>query len=424
MRVVYLAAGAAGMICGSCLRDNRLAATLRAAGRDVILIPLYTPLRTDEDSIAEGDVRFGGVNVYLNGRGWRRRIPRFVRRWLDHPVLLRSVGRFATGTRPADLGAMTVSMLSGREGPQAELLDELTASLRVLAPRIVNLPNLLFAGVAPAVRAALPGVRIVCTLGGEDLFVEGLPDEPQRQARALIRQHGAVIDRFLATSEYYRQRSIDFFGVPPDRTHAVPLGVDHGEAARADEPGEPFTLAYIGRVAPEKGLADAVDALLHLRRAGRDVRLVAGGWLGDPRYLAGIRASIAAAGAEDRFAYRGELSRAEKFDLLRGAHAFTMPSRYPEAKGLSIIEALGAGVPVVQPASGSFIEIVERTGGGLLYDPHAPHGLAEALARLVEDSELRRALGRRGAAAAREHYSHERMAAETWRHYEELHDGE
>lgn len=59
MKVVYLAAGAAGMICGSCLRDNRLAATLRAQGRDVSLWPLYTPIRTDEVDVSCRRVHWG-----------------------------------------------------------------------------------------------------------------------------------------------------------------------------------------------------------------------------------------------------------------------------------------------------------------------------------------------------------------------------
>ncbi|MBU0616407.1 MAG: glycosyltransferase family 1 protein, partial [Planctomycetes bacterium] len=65
MRVVHLAAGAGGMYCGSCMHDNRLAATLIGQGRDVVLIPLYTPLRTDETDVSERRVYYGGINAYL-----------------------------------------------------------------------------------------------------------------------------------------------------------------------------------------------------------------------------------------------------------------------------------------------------------------------------------------------------------------------
>ncbi len=63
MRIAYLIAGAGGMYCGSCLRDNRLAATLIAQGRDVVLMPLYTPIRTDEVDVSETHVYYGGINV-------------------------------------------------------------------------------------------------------------------------------------------------------------------------------------------------------------------------------------------------------------------------------------------------------------------------------------------------------------------------
>ncbi len=65
MRILSLAAGAAGMYCGSCLRDNALAAELVARGHDVTLIPLYTPLITDERNVTRPEVLFGGINVYL-----------------------------------------------------------------------------------------------------------------------------------------------------------------------------------------------------------------------------------------------------------------------------------------------------------------------------------------------------------------------
>ena len=64
-KIAYLTAGAAGMFCGSCLRDNALAAALSTLGCDVALVPLYTPIRTDEVDVSLDRVFFGGVNVYL-----------------------------------------------------------------------------------------------------------------------------------------------------------------------------------------------------------------------------------------------------------------------------------------------------------------------------------------------------------------------
>ena len=65
MKIAYIAAGAGGMYCGSCIHDNALAAALQRLGHDVALLPTYTPLRTDEENVSEGHLFYGALNVYL-----------------------------------------------------------------------------------------------------------------------------------------------------------------------------------------------------------------------------------------------------------------------------------------------------------------------------------------------------------------------
>ena len=114
MKVVMLAAGAAGMVCGSCLRDNRLAAALIAKGRSVVLMPLYTPLRTDEADVSVGEVQLGGISVYLRHKlPFLRHMPAWLARALSGRRLLASVARFGSATRAEGLGALTVSVLKG-----------------------------------------------------------------------------------------------------------------------------------------------------------------------------------------------------------------------------------------------------------------------------------------------------------------------
>src|SRR5881394_1663230 len=79
VKICILAAGAGGMYCGSCMRDNALAAALKRLGHDVTLIPLYTPLKTDAPSVSGKRVFFGGVNIYLqHASKLFRRTPRFL----------------------------------------------------------------------------------------------------------------------------------------------------------------------------------------------------------------------------------------------------------------------------------------------------------------------------------------------------------
>ena len=99
LKIVYLSPGAAGMYCGSCLNDNMLARTLIELGHSVLLVPLYTPLLTDEKNVSDRHVFFGGINVYLQEKiPLFRHLPRFLDRLLNSPWLLRSRGRRATST--------------------------------------------------------------------------------------------------------------------------------------------------------------------------------------------------------------------------------------------------------------------------------------------------------------------------------------
>src|ERR671925_614016 len=110
MKIAYITAGAAGMYCGSCMRDNTLVAALTKLGHDVLLVPTYTPIRTDEEDVSQPRVLFGGINVYLQQKfGLFRHTPWFLDRLLDIPRLLRWVSRFAVNTRAEDLGEMTLS---------------------------------------------------------------------------------------------------------------------------------------------------------------------------------------------------------------------------------------------------------------------------------------------------------------------------
>src|SRR5262245_54116555 len=145
MHVAYITAGAAGGYCGSCMRDNTLVAALTARGHDALLIPTYTPIRTDEKDVSQKRVFFGGINVYLQQKlSLFRRTPWFLDRLLDSPGLLRWVSRFAVKTRAEELGELTVSMLRGEHGHQrkeiAKLVNWLAAEVR---PDIVNLTAVL-----------------------------------------------------------------------------------------------------------------------------------------------------------------------------------------------------------------------------------------------------------------------------------------
>ncbi|MFT5369185.1 MAG: hypothetical protein ACI8V2_004159, partial [Candidatus Latescibacterota bacterium] len=173
MRIAYIAAGAAGMYCGSCMHDNTLVLALQKMGVDIALIPTYTPLRTDEQNVSIDRVFYGGINVYLQEKlGLFRHTPWFVDKLFDCRALLNSLGRFSGSTSAEDLGSLTVSVLQGELGPQKKELKKLIRWLKEdFKPDLVQLTNSMFLGMAREIKREL-GVPVLCALQGEDIFLE------------------------------------------------------------------------------------------------------------------------------------------------------------------------------------------------------------------------------------------------------------
>src|SRR5258705_1111804 len=226
MKILSMTAGAAGMYCGSCLRDNALAAELIAQGHDVILLPLYTPTLTDEPNVSADKVFFGGISVYLEQKSALfRSTPRFIDRIWDSSYALKRAAKSSISTSTAMLGALTVSMLKGEDGHQrkefAKLVDWLSHEA---PPDVVSLPNSLLISLAKPLKSAL-NRPVTCTLQGEDLFLDGLLEPYRAEALALIRKQIDHVDLFVAVSDYCAQFMAGYLGIPPLKISVVPLGV-------------------------------------------------------------------------------------------------------------------------------------------------------------------------------------------------------
>ncbi|MHB8898228.1 MAG: glycosyltransferase, partial [Thermoguttaceae bacterium] len=270
LSIVHLISGAGGMYCGSCLHGNALAAALLEARHDVILVPLYTPVRTDDHSVPQHNLAFGGLNVFLQQKFsvFRNATP-FLDRWLDRPGLVRWMTRWSGGTDAAGLGALTVSMLQGPSGRQRKELDKLLQLLAAI-PRIdvVHLSNVLLAGLAGPIRAAL-GVPVVVSLTGEDIFIDQLPEPYSGQVQAELRRCAASVDALVATNRYFAHRMAGYLGVPPAVIHVIPPGINldgHAAAGETAFPASPatapglFRVGYFSRICPDKGLHLLADA--------------------------------------------------------------------------------------------------------------------------------------------------------------------
>jgi glycosyltransferase involved in cell wall biosynthesis len=433
VNILSITAGAAGMYCGSCSRDNAQAVELLARGHKVTLLPLYTPTNPDEHNVSEQRVLFGGISIYLQQySSLFRKTPRFLDRLWDAPWVINALASRSLSTDPRLLGDLTISMLEGDRGvlrKEFEKLLEWIADEPV--PDVINLPNSLLIGLAAPLRGALKR-PICCTLQGEDLFLNGLVEPYRTRAIDLIRAQIGDVDHFLSVSDYYVPIMSEMLKIPAGKISVVPLGINldgyerpsSGELARRSLGEGGFRVGYFARVAPEKGLHVLADAYkqLRARTPGAKMRLEAAGYMAPAQasYMDGIKRDLAKAGLADEFVYHGAVDRGGKLAFLQTLDLLSVPAPYDEPKGVFLLESMAVGVPVVQPRRGAFTEIVEKTGGGVLVPPDDVKALAGAIESLWQDRARLEQLGQRGFAGVREHYSIQRSTDRLLAVYESL----
>jgi glycosyltransferase involved in cell wall biosynthesis len=438
MKILYLTGGAGQMYCGSCLRDNALAAELISRGHDVTLLPVYTPTLTDEPNVSQDRVFFGGISVYLQQYvPFFRKSPQWLDRLWDSTPILQLASRRSISTSPKMLGELTVSMLKGEDGFQRKEISKLLDWFRhEELPDLVSLPYSLLLGLAKPIKEAL-GRPICCTLQGEDLFLEGLEEPYRSEAKDLIRANIKHVDAFIAVSGYYAGFMPSYLGIPREKIFVVPLGINlqgyqsklqSSVRSSVSERGQPFTVGFFARIAPEKGLHILTHAYLRLRKDGElpGARLEAAGYVAPEHksYLGDIEREMKESGLGEEFHYRGVLDREKKIAFLRKLDVLSVPATYAEPKGMFLLEAMACGVPLVQPKRGAFTEIIEKTGGGLLVEPDDPESLAAGILKIYRDPALAEKLGQSGYQKVREHFSVARMADRALQVYQSIVDRE
>jgi len=429
LRIAYIAAGAAGMYCGNCLHDNTLARAVIDMGHELLLIPTYTPLRTDEADQSLHKVYFGGINVYLQQKSALfRRLPGILDWLIDSPKLIDFFARRSMSVAPQDLGEMTLSMLHGEEGNQRKELDKLSDFLATeVKPHIVHLSNALLLGMARQLRSRLQ-VPVLCTVSGEDMFLDGLGDRYREQAHAALRERARDAAAFVSLNRYYADVMAQRLNVGTDRIHVVRHGLNlDGWGPRTWQPGQCFEIGYLARIAPEKGLHILAEALkiLAADQAIPPVRVRAAGYLGKNYrgYLSEVLARVRQWGLTDRFEYVGEVDRAGKIAFLQSLGCLVMPTVYPESKGLPVVEAWACGTPVVVPRHGTFPELLADVDGGTMFEPENPESLAAELKRYIRQPELTVEYGNRAREAVHARYTARRMADDTIALYREVLEG-
>jgi glycosyltransferase involved in cell wall biosynthesis len=399
------------------MNDNAVAKELVKAGHDCVLMPVYTPIRTDVEDMSVDRVFLGGVNVYLSQKiPLIRYLPRWAVGWLDHPWVIKSLTSKAGKTSPELLGQLAISMLDGLEGNQKQEFEDLLRFLQTsIRPETVLLTNLLIGGVIPQMAS---NADVWVMLQGDDIFLDALSDSHRAQATERMRRLVGSAKGFISHSQVYAQRMQSLLGIPESKMHVVPLGVatedfiDRAASRSELRKVDPvIRLGYLARMAPEKGLHLLVDAFIELRRDGRfsNVRLSMAGWMGPQHtvYWKEQQTKLHRAGLDGQWSYAGTVNRAEKVAFLKSLDLFCVPTTYADPKGIFLLEAVASGLPYVMPEHGAFPELHRRIAKaadgvadgasiGRLYPPGTSEGLGKALEKCLE-SVLERSVKREAA---------------------------
>ena len=190
------------------------------------------------------------------------------------------------------------------------------------------------------------------------------------------------------------------------------LACTDGGAAISLESCPPPGPGMDARACAEKGLEQLVRALPLIARDHDVEVLAAGAEVESERgYLTRCLALVSDLGVADRFRWLGQVDRPGKLRLLESIDVFTMPTVFPEAKGLPVIESMAAGVPVVAPAHGTFPELLDDERAGLLHVPGDPADLARRIGTLLDDVSLASRCGRLGHERSLARHTADHMAA-------------
>jgi glycosyltransferase involved in cell wall biosynthesis len=412
MKIVHIVPGFGGTFyCGNCLRDTALAVSLRKAGHDMVILPVYLPLVMNGNIIPDGPpVFYGAVSIYVKQMfPALRRMPGWLHSLLNSAPMLRYAARKAGSTRAKGLEALTESMLLGEKGLQRDDLAEVVNYLKYHEkPDIVHFSNALLLGMAGMIRRG-GGGPVVCSLQDEDVWIDAMEPAPAEKLWSMLSKLAENTDALISVSDWFAGEMKRKMKLPDGKIRTVPIGIEPEQYHFGSPALTNPVIGYLSRLCEENGLGILVDAFILLKKdpahAGLKLRLT-GGHTGDDRSFIRLQMKkLQKNGIAGQVEIIPEFSFPGLQDFFSGLTLLSVPVLKGEAFGLYQLEAMASGIPVIQPALGGFPEVIERSGGGVTYQPNTPAALAETIASLLADPDKLTSMATAGRKGVEEHFA-------------------
>ena len=394
MKIVHIIPGSGGSFyCGNCLRDSKYYSSIRKLGHDVLKIPMYLPLFSHDTNNEHVPVFYGAVSLYLKQTyPFFKKAPKWFDNVLNTRPVLRQAAKMAGSTRAKGLEEMTISMLLGEHGEQAEELEKMIRWLEDhYRPDVIHLSNALLLGLAGRLKSRL-GVPVVCSLQDEDVWVDVMSEVSREAVWKLMSEKAGDVALFVSVSHYFTRLMKEKMNLEGNKVHTLHLGVEPGDYTFINSAEKSRAIGFLSRMSECSGLDILVDAFILLKNnmKNHDVRLyVSGGSTGDDhRFIKEQKKKIIEAGVGNDVIFLENFENEHRHIFFERVSLLSVPVRNGEAFGIYLAEAMASGIPVVQPPLGAFPEIIETTGGGVTSSDNTPGKLSEALGKLLDDKKM------------------------------------
>ena len=394
MKIVHIIPGSGGSFyCGNCLRDSKYYSSIKKLGHDVLKIPMYLPLFSHDTNNEDVPVFYGAVSLYLKQTyPFFKKAPKWFDNMLNTRPVLKQAAKMAGSTRAKGLEEMTISMLLGEHGDQAEELEKMIRWLEEhYRPDVIHLSNALLLGLAGRLKSRL-GVPVVCSLQDEDVWVDVMSEESREAVWKLMSEKAEDVAALVSVSHYFTRLMKEKMNLDDRKVHTLHLGVDPGDYTFINSAEKGRAIGYLSRMNECNGLDILVDAFILLKNniKNHDVRLyVSGGSTGDDhQFIKKQKKKIIEAGVGNDVIFLENFEDEHRHIFFERVSVLSVPVRNGEAFGIYLAEAMASGIPVVQPPAGAFPEIIETTGGGVTSSENTPQKLAEALGKVLDDKKM------------------------------------